>query len=374
MGSFVQSDLKEKNRATVYLLLKAKRGLSKADIARESGISAPTVMKIVDYFQKLGIAEGAEPEAVQKSEARDAGSSLGRRPQPLGFNPRAAYALGAAYDGVHLDVGVVDLSGEIHSLVRRKAPGDIYALLSESLEATVDEALREAGLGRDAIVGLGLGIPGTVDADGHTIRFAPLVGMGHAHDASRYLKGLESRMGFPFLLENDANTAALGEFAARGLGPSDDLLFAILGRGLGAGLILGGSLRRGPRASAGEIGYMVFDPASRAAADQPGWLEEKTDLAAFWEESARPGGASRETMARVADHVAVGLANLCVALDLDRVVVGQAGRDLLAMIGERMSRLSVLAVSCEAPITPEPGVSGAAAMAVEKWLSGVFAG
>ncbi len=374
MGSFVQSDLKEKNRATVYSLLRSKNGLSKADIARESGISAPTVMKIIGYFQRLGIAEGAEQDAAQKNEGGDGASALGRRPRPLGFNPRAAYALGAEYDGVHLGVGAVDLSGRLHSLVRRKAPGDIYALLSQGLEAPVDAALREAGLEREAIVGLGLGIPGTVDADGHTIGFAPLVGVRRAYDASRDLSELESRLGFPCLLENDANAAVLGEFAARGLGPSDDLLFAVLGRGIGAGLILGGSLRRGPRSFGGEVGYLVFNPAWKASLEEPGWLEAKTDLSTFWEEAAGQSGPSRQTMTRVADLLALGLANICVALDLERVVVGQANRDLLSMIGERVSRLSVLDVACEAPIAPEPGVSGAAALALEKWLSGVFAG
>ena len=82
MGSFVPSDLKERNRATVYEILRASGGISKADIARESGISAPTVIKIIDYFTGLGLVR----------EAGEGTGTLGRRPRLLRFDPEAIHA------------------------------------------------------------------------------------------------------------------------------------------------------------------------------------------------------------------------------------------------------------------------------------------
>jgi len=377
MGSFVPAALKEKNRATVYALLKSAQDSSKADIARESGISAPTVIKIIDYFETLGIVD----ETGERAAARGAeeASALGRPPQRLRFEPSAAFALGAEYDGVHLSVGVVDLAGGLRSLVKTAAPPQLGSLLSEKLEPTIGEALRSAGLERSSIVGLGLGIPGITDSDGRTLRFAPFVGLGKPFDCGPLLDELEGRLGFPILLENDANAAALGEFAARGLGEEDDLLFAVLGRGLGAGLVLGGRLRTGPRSFAGEIGYLAFDPEWEARPDGPGWLEAETDLASFWAEAEGPGGPSRAALERVASRVAMGLANICIALDLERVVVGRAnsegfGPELLGLIEAKLTRLSVLGVACEGPSSPEPGVAGAAGLALDKWLKGVFAG
>jgi predicted NBD/HSP70 family sugar kinase len=369
MGSFVPSDLKERNRATVYDILKAKGSISKADIARESGISAPTVIKIIDYFSSLGLVQ----------EAGEGTGALGRRPQLLRFDPEAVYALGAEYDGVHLSVGVVDLSGGLHALVRHTALPDAHALLAEALEPCVAEALASAGIGADRVVGLGLGLPGTVDPARRILRFAPLVGVARPLDFGPLLDELEVRLGFPLVLENDANAAALGEFAARGLGPTDDLLFAVLGMGLGAGLVLEGKLRKGPRAFAGELGYLVFERDWTASLDAPGWLEGKTDLASFWREAARPEGPSPESLARVADEVSLCLADICIALDLERVVVGRVdherfGPELLSRIAAGLGRLSVLDVSCEAARAPEPGVSGASSLAVEGWLRRVFAG
>jgi predicted NBD/HSP70 family sugar kinase len=378
MGSFVASDLKERNRATIYSLISSSRGLSKADLARESGISAPTVQKIVEYFAGLRlIREVDEDEA--SAGSRQPSASLGRRPRPLRFDPGAAFAIGAEYDGVHLSVGAVDLAGSPRSLVRRMAPPSVRGILAEFLEPVVDEALSSAGLGRDAIVGLGLGLPGTVDPDGRTMRFAPLVGIDEPEDFGNLLDALESRLGFPIVLENDANAAALGEYAARSLGVEDDLLFAVLGRGLGAGLILDGKLRKGPRAFTGEIGYMSFETGSEASLADPGWLESRIDLASFWAEAEAPGGPSEAALERVAGYLALCLADICIALDLPRVVIGRAHREpfgprLLELIGKGLRRLAVLELSCEAPAAQEPGVSGAAGLALDRWLKDVFAG
>jgi predicted NBD/HSP70 family sugar kinase len=379
MGSFVPSDLKQKNRATVYSLLKTRRGLSKAVIARESGISPPTVQKIVEYFVGLGLVrENGEADDAGEAGAQNI-AALGRRPRPLRLDPRAAYAIGAEYDGVHLSLGVVDLAGELHSLVRRKAPPEALTVIAELIEAAALEALASAGIDRRSVVGLGLGLPGTIDPRGRTLRFAPLVGITEPVDFGPRLDELEARLGFPLVLENDANAAALGEYAARSLGSEGDLLFVVLGRGIGAGLVLGGKLRKGPRSFAGEIGYLVFDASWKATLGAPGWLEENTDLASFWTEAEGASGPSRAALERVADHIALALADICIALDLERVVVGRAqresfGGELLGLIGERLSRLSVLEVSCEAPVAQEPGVSGAASLALDLWLQGVYAG
>lgn len=373
MGAFVASDLKERNRSTVYALIKAEREISKAEIARRSGISAPTVIKIMDYFSGLGIVRESSDEPPEGASV-----TLGRRPHLFRFEPGAACSVGVEYDGVHLSVGIVDLAGGIRTLVRRPASPDARLFLRRELVPAVEAAMGEASLSKEDVKGLGIGLPGTVDRARSILRFAPLVGIEEALDCGPLVRELEGELGFPLLLDNDANAAALGEYAARGL-QAEDLLFVEIGRGLGAGLILDGKLRAGPRGFAGELGYLVMDGDWRASFEAPGWLEGKMGLAAFWEEAEREGGPSGEALRRVADNLALALANICVALDLRRVVVGRAGQEsfgaaLLALIQESLSRLSVLEVSCEAPEAPEPGVQGAAELAAQRWLKAVFAG
>jgi len=366
---FVAANLKELNRRSVYSLLRSQGEISKAEITRQSGISAPTVIKIVDYFAELGLlVEGGEGS-----------SALGRKPQLLRYAPDAAYAVGAEYDGLHLHIGLVDLAGRTRRILRRRVESDLRALITRELAPAVEELLAQDGLARGSVKGLGLGLPGVVGPEPRGIRFAPFVGVEEPFDLGPLLAGLEAELGLPVAIENDANAAALGEYEARGLGESGDLLFLELGRGLGAGLILGGKLRKGPRAFAGELGYVVLEPGHQASLGEPGWLERRIDLGAFWEEAEREGRPSAASIRRVTSLVALALANLCVAADLDRVVVGTAGMegfggDVVAALEGELARLSVLPVRCEPPAAREPGISGAAGLAAERWLDGVFAG
>ncbi|NLL24277.1 MAG: XylR family transcriptional regulator, partial [Spirochaetales bacterium] len=79
LESFIASDLKALNRKTVYGVLKSGEPISRAKIARETGISAPTVLKIIDYFLSKGV--------VEELGSRSGGNRVGRKPKLLRFNP-----------------------------------------------------------------------------------------------------------------------------------------------------------------------------------------------------------------------------------------------------------------------------------------------
>jgi len=368
-GNFVAANLKDLNRRSVYTLLRTEREISKAEIARRSGISAPTVMKIIDYFKAIGIVV----------EAGEGSSALGRKPQLLRFAPEAALAVGAEFDGYHLLLGLVDLSGMVGPLIRRRVAPDARTFLMSELAPAVRDLIAEAGIPLNRISGLGLGLPGVVGPGSRTLSYAPFIGVDAPLDLSPFLDTLEGELGLAIVVENDANAAALGEYAARGLGENGDLLYIELGRGLGAGLILDGRLRRGPRAFAGELGYLVLDPAHSVDAGKPGWLEARMDLGDFWTEVTQDGKPTEQALGRTATLLALALTNICVTVDMDLVVVGSAGLAsfmpaLAAMLMAELKRLSALDVRCEPPAAKEPGVAGVAALAAGHWLDGIFAG
>lgn len=369
MKAHVASDLKIYNRMILYDLVKTEGEISKADISRRLKLSAPTVIKIVDYFSSLGlIGEAGEGEA-----------PLGRKPMLLDFRPMAAYSIGAEFDGVHLNVGLVDLGGRIEFIRRSPAPPDLGLLFGNLLENEVDALVAESGVERDRIKGLGVGVPGVVHADDHFIGQAPLVGVDKTVDYAPLVSGLQSRLGLPVVVSNDANAAVLGELAARGGSCGGDLIFVELGRGVGAGLVLDGMLRQGPAFSAGEIGYMVLDRKAAAVYGGAGWLESAMDLDGFWAEIERKGAPSQEAIARVGSLLALGLANLCVALDVRTVVLGRAEKEnfgpaLLATVRDEIRRLCPMEIRCECPVDPDPGVAGVAGLALEAWLKTMFAG
>ena len=368
-GNFVASNLKDLNRRSVYTLLRSKGEISKAEISRRSGISAPTVTKIIDYFTDTGLVV----------EAGEGSSALGRKPQLLRYSPQAAYAIGALFDGFQLLTGFVDLAGRVGPLSRRRVDPDLRSMLSGELSSAVRELIAQGGIPTERIVGLGLGLPGVVGPEPRTIAFAPFVGVQSKLDLSPYLDKLEKELHLPIIVENDANAAALGEYAERGLGDSGDLLYVELGRGLGAGLIIDGRLRKCPRAFTGELGYLVLDPDHSVSPDTPGWLESRIDLGGLWTEVSRGGEPSAESFDRAVTFLALAVTNICVSLDVSLVVVGSAGLtsfipDLALALQKEVRRFSMLEIRCEAPVAHEGGVAGVAALASGRWLDGVFTG
>ena len=118
------------------------------------------------------------------------------------------------------------------------------------------------------VLGVGVGSPGVVDADG-TVVDAPNLGWTDTPLAAR----LAETLGVPVFVANDANTAVLGEHT---FGESGDggLMVLRVGTGVGAGLVLEGSLLHGHLGAAGEIGHVVVDPdGERCACSRTGCLE-----------------------------------------------------------------------------------------------------
>lgn len=116
------------------------------------------------------------------------------------------------------------------------------------------KAVREAGLTMEDIYSVGLGTPGTVNAQGE-IEFANNLGFNHVPAA----KMLEERLGIKkVFIENDANCAALGE-AYAGVGDgAKDFIAVTLGTGVGSGVIVGGKIVNGVNSAGGECGHMVI--------------------------------------------------------------------------------------------------------------------
>jgi len=94
------------NRLTVYRLISTEKELSKAQISRITGISAPTVLKIMDFFLDNGLVV----------ESGEGDSALGRKPQLLRFNPDAFFSLGVLLEGRFLSMGLVNLAGEVRAV------------------------------------------------------------------------------------------------------------------------------------------------------------------------------------------------------------------------------------------------------------------
>ena len=245
------ASLRRLNRRRVISALREHGMVSRAEIARRTGLSRTTVSSLVSELQSDGlVVEREEPGAAH-------GEQGGRPPILLSFDASAGAALGIDFGHDHVRVAVADLSSNI--LAERAAPIDTDHAAHEGLDVAIEligEALDEAGVDRSRVIGAGLGLPGPIHEDGVIGSSAILpgwVGVAAGEEMHR-------RLDVPVSVENDANLGALAEFthgAGRG---ATDLVYVEVSSGIGAGLILNGRLYRGAGGMAGELGHVLVEP------------------------------------------------------------------------------------------------------------------
>jgi glucokinase len=163
-------------------------------------------------------------------------------------------AIGVDLGGSHVMATVVDESGETKKKHERDiidhSPDAVFAAVA----AVIGEALADAK--EKNVVGIGIGAPGNIDLETGTIRYSPNfgwkdVGLGDA---------IRKVYKFPVFVGNDARCATLGEHTFGSGKGCPDFVLLTLGTGIGGGIVSGGKLLVGGRASAGEIGHHQIRP------------------------------------------------------------------------------------------------------------------
>ena len=363
--SFSAPDIKERNFRVVFSLARLQENLLRSDISRATGMTPPTVMKIVQSFLEKGIL----------IDAGEAVTHLGRKPKRLVFNPGAALAIGALFEGEIMQVGIVDLSGTM--IDRISIPMD-YSIRDETIPLLIDAIEKLSARQNAPILGIGLGMPGVVDSISNIIEFAPLIGITQPMDCTWMIQTITSRTHLPVCMENDVNAAAIGEFRFRKLTDDDDLLYIAIGTGIGAGIVINGNLRRGSRNLAGELGYAIENTDVQVRRDLPGWLESQIGPVSLqskfnWQGYKQNGPIPAGLVDFIGDRLAPVVANLTTQLDIKLVVLGGRaieviGDPLFNALATRIERLSLETSTIEQPHCSDPGVAGAAIQIINRRL------
>jgi len=261
------------NRRVVFDLLRLSGPLSRAELARRTGLSSQTVSNIIEDFATAGLVETGTRVAGRR----------GQPPTPYRIRPGGGYAIGLHLDHHEVRGVVSDLSGT----PLRRARRWLHAGDAATREATLAELVDE--LGRDLaaidatapgrLLGIGLAMPGPFGTPLPSVAGRPAAWIESAND---YVADLTARTGLVVTLENDARMAAIGERmvgAARGL---DNFVQLFIGQGLGAAIVIEGEVIRGAARNAGEIGTL---PAAMFGGPPPGMpeasLEELVSLTAI---------------------------------------------------------------------------------------------
>ena len=177
--------------------------------------------------------------------------------------------LGIDIGGTKINIGLLD--EENHLLGNRKILVSNVKVLTDSLKTAVTELSKDCSVDPGSILSCGVGVPGTVSADGKRLLKAPNISILSEHVAQDIEKALE----LPTLLVQDSRAAAWGEYlCGAGAGFKNVICFT-LGTGLGTGIVLNGRIYSGELGNAGELGHVpVVENGRPCGCGKKGCLEK----------------------------------------------------------------------------------------------------
>ncbi|MEU7908358.1 ROK family transcriptional regulator [Actinoplanes sp. NPDC049118] len=328
--------------------------LTRADLRRLTRLSTPTISEALRRLTESGLVT-----VVGHNSGRP-----GPNAELYAANPDAAYAAAVSVrdigptDAPSVVAALCNLTGAIRSRVELR----VDFLQTDPKTAVLDAVAvlrRDSGVLADRIRHVQLGVAGSYDVQTQTIRHVDVPGLGRTGLVPEIAAALDTSIG----VDNDVNLAAVAERRRGVARDADGFALLWLGlEGLGLAIDTGGTLLRGARGGAGEIGYMpLYAPdsthrkvdlqdlvggAAVLALAQDHGVPGRTSPEAVRAAAADPRAAG-EFLAQLADRIAVGLAAVIAVLDPSLVVlagpVAQAGgRTLLSAVESALHRAAPL--------------------------------
>ncbi len=354
-------DLKISNRLLVRDTIRRKGLIARYELAKETGLTPPTVTVIVNELIRDGVVR-----EVGRGE-----SNGGRRPVMLELNPKAALVFAVRIQRGEAVTAIFDLIGNIlnqySQTVNTTSPQELIEVIGESY----DWLVQNTALDKKLVLWCGIATPGLVDTGRGVVERSSNLGWEKVPLGELLSKRLD---GLPVHVENISNSAALAEEEfGRGRG-STNLIYLNLSVGIGAGIILNKEIYRGFRGYAGEIGHMTLIPENGppCACGSSGCFEAICGTSAILErvkaeiddELLEQLGVARSTLTfqkllypplrdvpevkrvlkRCGSYTGIAIGNLINLFNLDTVVLGgelaQTGdvflNEVLAVVGQRV--------------------------------------
>jgi len=246
-----QSLLREINRMAIVRAVQRQPGLSRADLAKETGLTKSTIGLLVQDLVEEGWLHESDILAT---------GAIGRRPTPLFLDGMRMAMIGADVSLDSLNVLAVSLTGDVLNAVSEplssNRPEDVIRQLAALVASQVGATRAE---GRH-LLGVGVGVPGAVLDQHGTVKLAP----NFAWRDVAFLDCLKRELAvlgaenLRILVQNDYDVAALGEHEFGDMPLPDPMVYLGLGVGVGAGVVVRDRLFLGAEGFAGEVGHSIL--------------------------------------------------------------------------------------------------------------------
>lgn len=336
--------VKKINKSIVLELLQKQSPISRASLAKQTGLTKATVSTLV--------AELMEDNLLYEIGTGE--SSGGRKPVMLVFRQDAGYAVGVDLGVNYIHAVLTDLKGGIVREQRTSMKGGAStdAVLGE-LKRTLRKLIGQAPPSPYGIVGIGIGVPGITDNKG-TVLFAPNLGWRNVP----LQRLLEEEFGMPVTIDNEANAGAVGEKEFGAGKNASNLIYISIGIGIGTGIILKNELYRGTSGYSGEMGHISIQADGKpcrcgnigcwelyasenalleqAAPLLPEGRNELEDLVAL----AGEGSAEAEALfARAGYYLGVGITNIINIFNPELIIIGNRFAEAERWLGKAVRQV-----------------------------------
>lgn len=362
------SRVREHNERLVLSLIRHHQNLSRADIARLSGLSAQTVTVIIRSLEGEGFLLRGTPIK----------GRIGQPSIPMRLNPEGAFSVGLKVGRRSAELVLVDFLGQELQRMRfayhHPITTEIQVFATDGVQKLVATLPASA---QNRIAGIGIAIPFELWNWGRQVG-APAADMQAWRDFD-LSDTLQKATGYPVYLQNDA-TAACGAELALGRGREfDNFCYFFLGFFIGGGIVLNNAVFYGPTGNAGAMGSM---PLSRHGPNYVALLDETSiftleenlrqqgqDPTVLWHEPRKwnnLGDALGTWESKVAENLSMAIASVCAVIDFETIIIdGSFPADVRDRIVERTGQhVHALNLPGLSPVKVVPGKVGANAPAM----------
>jgi predicted NBD/HSP70 family sugar kinase len=313
--------LRALNERTVLDAVRESGPISRAEVARQTGISRPTVSLVLRALLEDGL--------VRETEHDPDGPHYGA--VYFEADPEAAVVLGVDFGARTVRTALCDLAGEVRAREEIRSRGSVDERI-EALASTIRSLLRASKLAPDLLENAVVALPAVVSPADGSVSSADLPGLGPGDLRER----LELAARVPVTLENDVNLAAVAEQRHGVARDTADFAFLLVGAGLGAAVVIDWKLHRGRNGAAGELDSVrsgrtdEVDPCAAAlsqhaadlAAGRKTVLEPPFEVPEVFAATRTGDAVAAEVVEEAARRVALHILPLVAALDLPLIVLG----------------------------------------------------
>jgi len=351
MSEIVKHDqglMRKSNKILILNLIREKRPISRAELAKITGMSPTSVSRIVSKLMEFGLIE----------ETKLTSNGVGRKASLLDTNELSACSISIYLDLDSCIIGIVDFDGNLLKEERLTYDTEnlIWTDIMNRVCETVKEMVKATAADHIKIVGLGVAVPGIVDTHRGVVVFSPQLGWTGVN----LKKYLEEELGYRVVIENAIKAKALAEGIYGGAKDSSRAVYINFGSGVGSALITEDEIFRGTTNSAGEVGHTTMDPngklcdcgrrgclqtyiADWALIQEAQMVKDVSTVGEIFEAYFSKEQWAVNIIKRLHTYIGVAICNVICMYNPDSVIIGgsliQQDSNMEAIINKRVEEL-----------------------------------